>query len=701
MKKYLFITIVSLLLGNQMAKAQLFEYKKEAIDNRQFEDVCIEYVRDVFNVGNKQITILGMTHYPLSNGNTFVFLRFKWIGMTYYEEHQVPGSLVWSSNKTETIYQSHQIEEARRCGIVVNPNGFVNSWFVIPDNFSIWKLTDDILCFLVDKSVNTLNMTIYNSFKCLDSNGNLVWEPKNDFMAFDLLKTYNNLYIAGEKVGNEVRSLIRVYDIKTGKVINEKIGNNRGICFGLKYGEDGIDYTEYLESNNTRKQLNIPVEANDIAAHRRKIMSSYNQNNASDQVAIGERYLIGKGFEKDEKKAFEWFQKAAGQNNNSGIERIAYCYQNGLGVSQDKSKAVSYYEEAAKAGNNDAIAAVTKMYVDGDGIPHNMSRAYYWQEVLAFKGDKEAQRYVILNQNNDYEKADISSETVHQLGKEAHNAKDYDWARFCFERGMSLGNKKSQYNLGFMNMFAEGVEQNFVKAIEYWQELAEQGDAHAQFGLGNIYGLGDMKHGLSPDEKKEAYWYGKAAENGDANAQYTMGQFYENGHGVKKNKKAAAAMYEKSALSGNQEAIKKTVYNYETGYGVKKDESQCLMWFKKLNLENQLEVAEDFDENPKIKCTVGIVINMYENIAKQNHYGAMKKFAELSVEYRAFNNAVDAINLLERANNISYSTRNADSYMLFGKLYEREGRIGQAIECYRNSGTQEGREKAEMLNRRR
>ena len=59
---------------------------------------------------------------------------------------------------------------------------------------------------------------------------------------------------------------------------------------------------------------------------------------------------------------------------------------------------------------------------------------------------------------------------------------------------------------------------------------------------------------------------------------------------------------------------------------------------KQVNLENQLEVAEDFDENPKIKCTVGIVINMYENIAKQNHYGAMKKFAELSVEYRAFNN---------------------------------------------------------------
>ena len=149
-------------------------------------------------------------NYTLPNGNTFVFLRFKWVGLTYYEEHQVPGSLVWSSNKNETIYQRHQLEKARRCAVVVNPNGFVNSWFKIPDSFSILKLADDIFCFL-DKSVS--NMTAYNSLKCLDPNGDLVWEPQNDFMASDLFKTENHLYVAGETVGNEARSLIRGYEL--------------------------------------------------------------------------------------------------------------------------------------------------------------------------------------------------------------------------------------------------------------------------------------------------------------------------------------------------------------------------------------------------------------------------------------------------------------------------------------------------------
>lgn len=53
-KMRLSLTVACLLLGFQTTFAQLFEYNKEKIDNRQFEDVCIEYVRDVFNVGNKE-----------------------------------------------------------------------------------------------------------------------------------------------------------------------------------------------------------------------------------------------------------------------------------------------------------------------------------------------------------------------------------------------------------------------------------------------------------------------------------------------------------------------------------------------------------------------------------------------------------------------------------------------------------------------
>lgn len=701
MKKYLLITIVSLLLGNQMAKAQSFEYKKDAIDNRQFEDVCIEYVRDVFNVGNKKITILGMTHYPLPNGNTFVFLRFKWIGMTYYEEHQVPGSLVWSSNKTETIYQSHQIEEARRCGVVVNPNGFVNSWFVIPDNFSIWKLTDDILCFLVDKSVNTLNMTIYNSFKCLDSNGNLVWEPKNDFMAFDFLKTDNNLYIAGEKVGNEVRSLIRVYDIKTGKVINEKIGNNRGICFGLKYGEDGIDYTEYLESNNTRKQLNIPVEANDIAAHRRKIMSSYNQNNASDQVAIGERYLIGKGFEKDEKKAFEWFQKAANQNNPVGLYQLAKCYQKGIGVSQDKAQAAVYYEKSASQHNTDAILSLSDMYALGDGIEKNLSKAVSLKEELAFGGNTNAQRFVLSNQSVEHTKFDISADKVLSLARENYNGRNYEWAKFCYERAISLGNADAMFDYGKWLYEGISISKDCNKALELLSKAGEENNIKAQVLLAHIYA---ENKGVTPDVKQEMYWSMKAADNGDTESQLKLANAYQDGIGVKKDKKLAFEMLRRAAANGNEDAIKQVVLSYALGNGVKKDMYNAVVWSEKMNVNDQLAIARMFYYGDGVKKNLYLPISIWTNLSKQYVFKAINNMALLYIwgvgVKQDFSEAERLIYSIDKIGSMGYSARYSESQYLLGILREAQGKYQQALDCYRNSSKQEAKQCYDKLNER-
>jgi TPR repeat protein len=542
-------------------------------------------------VGDKKITILGMSHYPLPNGYTFVFLRFKWAGITYYEEHQVPGSLVWSSNKSETIYQRHQLEEARRCALVVNSCGFVNTWFKIPDNFAIWNIADDIFCFLVDKTVNTSNMTIYNSFKCLDSNGSLVWEPKNDFMAFDFFKTNNNLYVAGEKLGDEVRSLVRGYDIRTGKVVIEKIGKNRGICFGLKYGEDGIDYTEYLESDNSRKQLYIPVEANDEAAFRRKILSSYNQNNASDQVAIGERYLKGRGLEKNEKKAFEWFQKAANQYNPVGLFQLAKCYQDGIGVSQDKAQAAVYYEKSASLHNTDAILSLSDMYIEGDGIEKNMSKALSLKEELAFGGNTNAQKFVLSNQSVEYTKFNIPSEKVLSLARENYMNKTYEWAKFCYERAIYLGNADAMFEYGKWLYEGIGISKDCDKALELLRKVGEDNNIKAQVLLTHIYA---ENKGVTPDLKQEMYWCMKAADNGDTESQLKLANAYQDGIGVKKDKKLAFEMLRRAAANGNEDAIKQVVLSYALGNGVKKDMYSAAVWSEKMKIDDQLAIARMF-----------------------------------------------------------------------------------------------------------
>ena len=628
-KKFLLFLFASLILGAQMARAQYFEYKREKIDNRQFEDVCIEYVRDLFNVGNKKITILGMTHYPLPNGNTFVFLRFKWDGITYYEEHKVPGSLVWSSNKTETIYQRHQLEEARRCAVVVNPNGFVNSWFKIPENFSIWKVKDNAICFLMDRSsvkVGESTETFYNYINCLDCYGNLLWEGDKDFMAFSFIKTENNIYLAGEKVGDIARSLVRGIDINTGKVVSEKVGNPGDICVMVSGGDEGLVVNEYLNKSKSYRSFTIPYEANDKEYHFRQLLSRYDQSKALDQIAIGERYLKGSGFDKNEKLAFNWFKKAADQKDSKGMERLAYCYKNGLGVEQDKAKAVSYYEESAKAGNKDAIKSAIKMYVEGDGIPNNMSRALYWQETLAFNGDIEAQKYVISHKLFEYEKANITSDEVNQLGSNAYKANNFEWAWFCFERGVSMGNEQSKYNQGLMYMEGKGVAKNYAKAIDCMSGTAEKGDVVAQYYIATMYNLGDTGNGVNRDGNKYIYWLTRAAENGHEDALYQLAQCYENGTDVKKNKKTAVEIFEKIPKK-NQELKIKLFYIFAAGLGVKKDPERALYYFETLPSNIEGEIADDiFWGRDGIKKNKKLGLELYKRAAAKGNKEALKSY---------------------------------------------------------------------------
>lgn len=685
-----------MLLSLQVTYAQLFEYKKEKIDNRQFEDVCVEYVRDVFNVGDKEITILGMTHYPLPNGNTFVFLRFKWVGITYYEEHQVPGSLVWSSNKNETIYQRHQLEEARRCAVVVNPNGFVNSWFKIPDNFSIWKLSNNILCFLVDKSVSNSNMTFYNSLKCLDYNGDLVWEPKNDFMAFDLFKTDNHLYVAGKKVGDEVRSLIRGYDIKTGKVVIEKIGNKGGVCYGIEYGEDGISYTENI--NNTSKQFCIPLEANDIAEYRRKLMSRYNQNDASDQVAIGERYLKGKGFDKDEKKAFEWFKKAANQNSSEGLYQLAKCYYNGMGVNQDKAQAAIFYEKSAYLNNTNAILALSNMYAEGDGVERNMSKALSLKEIMAFEGNADAQRFVIANQSIDYSKVNIPANKVLLLARDNYKNRNYEWAMFCYERAISLGSTDAMYDYGKWLYEGTGISKDNNKAIEYLSKLGEENHLNAQKLLVSIY---SDNNGITPDAKQVMYWRMKAADNGDTESQLKLASAYQNGIGVKKDKKKAFEMLRRAAINGNQDAIKQTVLNYALGNGVKKDKYQAVVWSEKMDVDSQLAIAKMFYYGDGVKKDKEISVIIWTKLSKQYVFKAINNLALLYIwgdgVKRNFVEAERLIGSIDGIPNMDYTARESEAYYLMGILREAQGRTQQALDCYKSSRKEEAKRSYDRL----
>ena len=90
---------------------------------------------------------------------------------------------------------------------------------------------------------------------------------------------------------------------------------------------------------------------------------------------------------------------------------------------------------------------------------------------------------------------------------------------------------------------------DYATALRELTPLAEQGNAAAQYYLGNMYEYGD---GVPQDYKTAVKWYRLAAEQGDAYAQSNLGWMYAFGNGVLKDY-VYAHMWENIAASNGNE----------------------------------------------------------------------------------------------------------------------------------------------------
>ena len=107
--------------------------------------------------------------------------------------------------------------------------------------------------------------------------------------------------------------------------------------------------------------------------------------------------------------------------------------------------------------------------------------------------------------------------------------------------------------------------QNFDKAVKAYEAgdyttaakefrlLAEQGDAGAQFNLGNMYNQGK---GVPQDDAKAVEWYRLAAEQGHVKAQNNIGNMYYYGAGVLQDNVRAYMWYNIAAANGNKRSAK-------------------------------------------------------------------------------------------------------------------------------------------------
>ena len=372
-------------------------------------------------------------------------------------------------------------------------------------------------------------------------------------------------------------------------------------------------------------------EQDEIRNHAKdKILELANKGDACAQYNLGLMYATGRGVERSDEKAREWFLKAAEQGYARAQCLLGLMYQYGLDVEQSDEKAVEWvlkaaeqgyaraqynlglmydrlmfvlsdtsvkpsYEKAAKwflkaAEQGDARAQyeLGVMYEHGFGVEKSYEKAAGWYLKAAEQGDARAQKNLGLMYENG-------------TGVERSYKKAAKWYQKVAERGFA----DAQYNLGLMYEDGRGVERSYEKAAEWYLKAAEQGLADAQYKLGVMYKYG---RGVKKSDKKAAEWVLKAAEQGLVDAQYILGDMYDNGTGVEQSDEKAAEWVLKAAEQGLADAQYDLGLMYENGNGVEQSDEKAVEWYQK--------AAEQ--GNARAQYNLG---TMYKNLGRMYEFG--------------------------------------------------------------------------------
>jgi len=140
------------------------------------------------------------------------------------------------------------------------------------------------------------------------------------------------------------------------------------------------------------------------------------------------------------------------------------------------------------------------------------------------------------------------------------------------------GDAHAQFILGLCYESGRGVSKDAVQAIKWFRKAAEQGFDEAQYTLGCCYNGDD---GFPKDSSEAIKWWGKAAAQGYADAQYCLGLIYFMGEGVAKNPAEAAKWWKKAAEQDHSDAQYFLGLSYSLGLGVPKVQEQAIYWLRK------------------------------------------------------------------------------------------------------------------------
>jgi TPR repeat protein len=388
---------------------------------------------------------------------------------------------------------------------------------------------------------------------------------------------------------------------------------------------------------------------------------------------LGILFEEGIGVKRSHAEAIKLYHIAADKGHEDALYRLARLYHGGNGTKQDLIKAFGLYTSAATYGHPLAELA-TK-------ITSKLTWEYLKDELQKTSSDI-ALDYDRFLQMWEYVGTHGSPELQYQLGnayEEMGSGSDLVNANKWYSKAIKYSHGPSLFRLGRLFELGFGVEQDYEKAIELYNQSAMSGNNDALNALGNVYQQGN---GVESDIEKAFGYYKTAAENGDRKAQFTLGILYEN-RGVEcRDLLEALKWFSISASQENEEAQSHLELHYESNHSTDEFNNRSLQYFHKLvEMEentNRLErsfFGEIYYRLGSIYCYgCGIPIN-YEKVwgyfnTSHEIYGEIKAAIFLNIDSRHpdTKNTTDYLKKLEMWESVVNHLKKEDIYEL-GLLY--------------------------------
>jgi len=245
---------------------------------------------------------------------------------------------------------------------------------------------------------------------------------------------------------------------------------------------------------------------------------------ARSQSNVAVMYEQGRGFPADDAKAAKWYAKAAEQGRAVSQNNLGRLYEEGRGVAQSDQRAVDLYTSAAKKGYAEAQYRLGRMYETGRGVAEDRKKAQKWYGRAANNGydvtahASRAGDVPATASNPEASATELKTSTA-AAGNAAEESDDPIIAeiRSTPDATGDLADGMAAYERG-----------DYLAAADLWRPLAENGDAEAQYLLGELYRLGQ---GVPEDDATAGRWHLEAAEQGHPRAMYYVALMYYRGRG--------------------------------------------------------------------------------------------------------------------------------------------------------------------------